>query len=279
MKACGNDSSNKPVLLPMASLAARAASDSEVPLSPPRLDQPFVTGSVEGLREGSPGFPRRSHGATGGGRSRPAGGSAGWTIPSIRASTPSGRPTRIRPFWSRPIQDEFRLPPGGPAGAERLDPGPGHEGNQRLVRRRQGDLRDGGTLRRIEAAGLKDVVKHRDLILPQLGAPGVAAHLVKKAVGLQGPLRADSRPGSPRLSRRRPQGDGRNAAKGLSAAGARRSHPHRTGRRAEARPGHHPPPAAHQRFRRGRGIRPQCDPRRPFFGRRPFCWPSFPARS
>src|SRR5512136_1464237 len=35
-------------------------------------------------------------------------------------------------------------------------------------------------VRRIEATGLRDVVDHRVLILPQLGAPGVALHEVKK---------------------------------------------------------------------------------------------------
>jgi acetyl-CoA decarbonylase/synthase complex subunit gamma len=38
-------------------------------------------------------------------------------------------------------------------------------------------------LLRIAATNLKDVVRHRDLILPQLGAPGVAAYLVKKHSG------------------------------------------------------------------------------------------------
>ncbi len=36
---------------------------------------------------------------------------------------------------------------------------------------------------RIEAASLSEVVKHRKLIVPQLGAPGVAAHEVKKRSG------------------------------------------------------------------------------------------------
>ncbi len=35
-------------------------------------------------------------------------------------------------------------------------------------------------VRRIEATQLRDIVRHRVLILPQLGAPGVAAHEVKK---------------------------------------------------------------------------------------------------
>ena len=31
-------------------------------------------------------------------------------------------------------------------------------------------------VRRIESSGLKEIVSHRSIILPQLGAPGVAAH-------------------------------------------------------------------------------------------------------
>jgi len=48
-------------------------------------------------------------------------------------------------------------------------------------------------VRRVEASGLKDVVTHRKLVLPQLGAPGVAAHEVKKRTGFAvhyGPVRA-----------------------------------------------------------------------------------------
>ena len=48
-------------------------------------------------------------------------------------------------------------------------------------------------VRRVEAAGLQDVVDHRVLILPQLGAPGVAAHEVKKRTTFKveyGPVRA-----------------------------------------------------------------------------------------
>ena len=46
---------------------------------------------------------------------------------------------------------------------------------------------------RIDETNLKSVVKHRKLILPQLGAPGVAAHLVKQKSGFNvefGPVRA-----------------------------------------------------------------------------------------
>lgn len=48
-------------------------------------------------------------------------------------------------------------------------------------------------VRRIEAVGLSKVVSHREVILPQLGAPGVAGFTVKKLTGFKvtyGPVRA-----------------------------------------------------------------------------------------
>src|SRR5512133_152406 len=48
-------------------------------------------------------------------------------------------------------------------------------------------------VRRAQAVNLKDIVKHRNLVLPQLGATGVAAHEVKRATGFSvhyGPVRA-----------------------------------------------------------------------------------------
>jgi hypothetical protein len=50
---------------------------------------------------------------------------------------------------------------------------------------------------RIESSGLNQIVGHRSLILPQLGAPGVAAHKVKKLSGFgvrYGPVRAGDLP-------------------------------------------------------------------------------------
>ncbi|MBI5249879.1 MAG: acetyl-CoA synthase subunit gamma, partial [Desulfomonile tiedjei] len=50
---------------------------------------------------------------------------------------------------------------------------------------------------RIESSGLGSVVSHRQLILPQLGAPGVAAHQVKRLSGFKviyGPIRAEDIP-------------------------------------------------------------------------------------
>ncbi len=50
---------------------------------------------------------------------------------------------------------------------------------------------------RIDASGLASVVSHKLLVLPQLGAPGVAAHQVKRLSGFKviyGPIRAEDIP-------------------------------------------------------------------------------------
>lgn len=50
---------------------------------------------------------------------------------------------------------------------------------------------------RIESTSLSEIVNHRKLILPQLGAPGVVAHEVKKRSGFKveyGPVRANDLP-------------------------------------------------------------------------------------
>lgn len=52
-------------------------------------------------------------------------------------------------------------------------------------------------LRQIEASGLSQVVSHRRLIVPQLGAPGVAAHVLEKLSGFTvkyGPVKAEDLP-------------------------------------------------------------------------------------
>jgi len=50
---------------------------------------------------------------------------------------------------------------------------------------------------RIKSVGLKEVVDHNTIILPQLGAPGIAAHIVTRATGFKvvyGPIRAEDIP-------------------------------------------------------------------------------------
>jgi hypothetical protein len=52
-------------------------------------------------------------------------------------------------------------------------------------------------IQRIQTSGLEKIVEHRNLILPQLGAPGVAAHEVKKFSRFKatyGPIRAEDIP-------------------------------------------------------------------------------------
>ena len=52
-------------------------------------------------------------------------------------------------------------------------------------------------VRRIESNGLNQIVSHRELILPQLSGPGIAAHEVKKSSGFKviyGPIRAKDLP-------------------------------------------------------------------------------------
>jgi len=63
-------------------------------------------------------------------------------------------------------------------------------------------------VRRIEDTGLAGVVEHRTLILPQLGAPGVAGHEVRKRTGFKvefGPVRAADIPEYLRLGKATPE--------------------------------------------------------------------------
>jgi len=57
----------------------------------------------------------------------------------------------------------------------------------------EGTFGTGEAIRRVTEARLSEIVRHRRLILPQLGAPGVAAHEVRKGCGFSveyGPVRA-----------------------------------------------------------------------------------------
>ena len=61
----------------------------------------------------------------------------------------------------------------------------------------KGTFGTGEMVRRIEAVRLAEVVGHRTLVVPQLGAPGVAAHEVKKQSGFRvvyGPVRSQDLP-------------------------------------------------------------------------------------
>ena len=79
-----------------------------------------------------------------------------------------------------------------------MDAGARHSRRQRLVRRRKGDVRHRRDRRpRSGQTDLGEIVSHRTLIVPQLRAPGVAAHQVKNRCGFRvvyGPVRAADLP-------------------------------------------------------------------------------------
>lgn len=61
----------------------------------------------------------------------------------------------------------------------------------------KGSFGTGELVQKIEQTGLAGVVSHRTVIVPQLGAPGIAAHEVKKRTGFRvvyGPVRAEDLP-------------------------------------------------------------------------------------
>lgn len=198
MEMHGNDPSNGPVLLPMASLEPCSVSDRETPPNPPRPDQPFVTGSVEGP---SGGIPRVSAALTrrdrwGSVRARWGVGRMDYAVdPGLYAlGSPDGdSPVLVTANYKMSFDCLREALPGRNAWILVLDTlginvwcaaGKGTFGTEEL-------------LRRIEAAGLRDVVKHLDLILPQLGAPGISAHLVRKRSGFKvhyGPILARDLP-------------------------------------------------------------------------------------
>jgi hypothetical protein len=72
----------------------------------------------------------------------------------------------------------------------------------------KGTFGTGELLKQIEETGLRDRVSHRRLILPQLGAPGVAAHEVSQYSGFEveyGPVRAADLPEYLRIGRATPE--------------------------------------------------------------------------
>jgi hypothetical protein len=198
MKSSEHDSPTEPVLLPMASFASCQAADGGAPPSPPRPDQPFVTGSVEGP---SGRIPRVSPALTG--RDRRGSIKARWGVgrmdyavdPGLYAlgSPDGGSPVFVTANYKMSFDCLREALPGRNGWILVLDTlginvwcaaGKGTFGTEEL-------------LLRIGAAGLQDVVKHRDLILPQLGAPGVSAHLVRKRSGFKvhyGPVLARDLP-------------------------------------------------------------------------------------
>ena len=195
---CGNSGRKAPVAFPMttccgsgervsgASDVSCCSTEAESPLVSPSLNQPFVCGlhaaSVRDVPRISSDLTLSDHWGTI---------KARWGVDRMHYAVDPGLYALGRPDDSSPVLvtanykmsfDRLREAlPGRNAWILVLDTkginvwcaaGKGTFGTEELVRR-------------IAAADLKAVVKHRQLILPQLGAPGVAAHAVKKLSGFQ----------------------------------------------------------------------------------------------
>jgi len=73
-------------------------------------------------------------------------------------------------------------------------------------------------VRRVQEASLDQVVTHRTLVVPQLGAPGVTAHEVRSACGFRVLLWPGARGGPPHVPGCRHEGRARPAAREIRPA-------------------------------------------------------------
>lgn len=174
------------VFLPMAPTQSSSLPDSDVSLRPPRTDQAFVTGSVEGPAGRIPQVSAILTKADRWGsiKARWGVGRMNYTVdPGLYAlgSPDADSPVLVSANYKMSFDRLREALPGRNLWILVLDTkginvwcaaGKGTFGTEELVNR-------------VAAVGLKEVVRHRDLILPQLGAPGVAAHLVRKGSGFK----------------------------------------------------------------------------------------------
>ena len=167
-------------------------------MSPPSLDQPFVVGSIQAKTGTVPRISSTLSGADYRGTIK-----ARWGVGRMRYTIEPGLYALGNPDEHTPILvtanykmsfDRLREAlPGRDAWILVLDTnginvwcaaGKGTFGTEELVRS-------------IESSGLAQTVVHRELILPQLSGPGIAAHLVKKLSGFKviyGPINATDLP-------------------------------------------------------------------------------------
>ncbi len=194
MKFPGVDASNRPVFLPMASPQACALSDMDVPLRAPSLDQSFVTGGVDTpagkVPQVSSRLTRRDR--WGSIKARWGVGRMDYAVdPGLYAlgSPDEGSPVLVTANYKMSFDRLREALPGRNLWILVLDT----DGINVWCAAGKGTFGTGELVRRIKASGLADCVRHRDLILPQLGAPGVSAHLVRKLSGFKvhyGPILA-----------------------------------------------------------------------------------------
>ncbi|MCE5264641.1 MAG: acetyl-CoA synthase subunit gamma [Deltaproteobacteria bacterium] len=188
----------KPVMLPMASAEACAAAAGGAAPVQPRLDQPFVTGDLAG--PAGP-IPRVASSLTrsdrwGSIKARWGVGRMDYAVdPGLYAlgSPDGGSPVLVTANYKMTFDRLREALPGRTAWILVLDT----KGINVWCAAGKGTFGTDELLYRLGAAGLKEVVNHRDLILPQLGAPGVSGHLVRKGSGFRvhfGPILARDLP-------------------------------------------------------------------------------------
>lgn len=182
----------------MAPVVAYPEAGSGTPSQPPRVEQPFVYGSLEGA---SGIIPRVA--STLMWRDRWGSIKARWGIGRMDFSVDPGLYALGSPDGDSPVFVTANYKMSFDCLREAL---PGRNGWILVLDTKginvwcaagKGTFGTHELLRCIDAAGLKDVVKHRDLILPQLGAPGVSAHLIRKHSGFNvhyGPVLARDLP-------------------------------------------------------------------------------------
>jgi len=186
-------------MLPMyTDSAGGSAVPTDAPHTPPRLDKDFVTGSVS-TPAGS--VPRvsselRRRDRWGSIKARWGVGRMDYTVdPGLYALGSPNRASAVLVSANYKMSfDRLRSSlPGRDVWILVLDT----KGINVWCAAGKGTFGTGELVKRVESSGLKEVVDHRMLILPQLGAPGVAAHTVKKHSGFAvryGPIDAEDLP-------------------------------------------------------------------------------------
>jgi len=185
-------------LLPTLPAGACGAEPDEAPLRPPSLDQEFVTGSLT-----TPLGPVPRVSAALRWRDRWGAVRARWGVGRMDYKVDPGLYALGEPDGESPVlvSANYKLSvdalrgalPGLDAWLLVLDT----KGINVWCAAGKGTFGTDELNRRIAASGLAQVVTHRRLIVPQLGAPGVAAHTVKARSGFTvryGPIKAADLP-------------------------------------------------------------------------------------
>jgi len=194
---CGSQAEMK-VLLPMAPEAACNSVKDRMPAVPPRTDQPFVSGVRKGSGDDIPVVRAQLDWSDFWGTIK-----ACWGVGRMRYAVDPGLYALGDPDEKSPVlvtanykmsYDRLReTMPGRTAWILVLDT----KGINVWCAAGKVTFGTDELVFRITASRLKDLVAHRDLIVPQLGAPGIAAHLVRKLSGFRvhyGPVEARDLP-------------------------------------------------------------------------------------